>query len=330
MEFFRIYWKSKKGTVGMWVLSCLIFGLIFFLYGLPSEAVLYPTLICIVFLIGFVVRDVYRTKKKHQELCRLRELSAELLETVFEEPNSVEEADYQDMIRKLCREQRESKEQMNRRYGDMIEYYTIWAHQIKTPIASMRLNLQKEDSRLSRRLNADLFRIEQYVEMVLMFLRLDSDSTDYVFRKCELDTIIKDAVKKFASEFIGRRIRLVYEPFHVQVVTDEKWLAFVIEQVLSNALKYTSSGSITITVEDQQTLCIRDTGIGIAPEDLPRIFEKGYTGYNGRDDKKASGIGLYLCRRICNNLGHTIWAESVPDEGTAVYIRLDHEKTIFE
>lgn len=114
------------------------------------------------------------------------------------------------------------------------------------------------------------------------------------------------------------------------IITDEKWLSFVIEQVLSNALKYTPAGSISITLEPEKKLCIRDTGIGIAPEDLPRIFENGYTGYNGRADKKASGIGLYLCKRICTNLGHTITAKSIVDVGTVIVIDLAQTKIEIE
>ena len=121
---------------------------------------------------------------------------------------------------------------MNLRYADMVDYYTIWAHQIKTPISSMHLTLQNEDTDLSRRLSEDLFRIEQYVDMVLMFLRLDSDSTDYVIAQQDLDDIIRQAVRKFSSQFIRKKIRLLYEPVKVQAVTDEKWLLFVVEQVL--------------------------------------------------------------------------------------------------
>ena len=160
----------------------------------------------------------------------------------------------------------------------------------------------------------------------MMFLRLDSDSTDYVIREYDLDAIVRQAVRKFAGEFIARKIQLVYEPVNTKVITDEKWLSFVVEQVLSNALKYTSAGSISIFLETPKTLCIRDTGMGIAPEDLPRIFEKGYTGYHGRADKKASGIGLYLCRRICNNLGHKISAKSTPDKGTTIRVDLSQYK----
>ena len=215
---------------------------------------------------------------------------------------------------------------MNARYADMMDYYTVWAHQIKTPIAAMALQLNQEDSALGRGLRAELMRVEQYVEMVLAYLRLDSESTDYVIREYDLDGIVRQAVKRFAGEFIARHLTLNYQPLNARVVTDEKWLLFVVEQVISNALKYTQSGGVTITLEAPKTLCIRDTGIGIAPEDLPRVFDKGYTGCNGRTDKKASGIGLYLCRRVCRKLGHGIDAQSSPGEGTVIRIDLSQRQ----
>ena len=174
----------------------------------------------------------------------------------------------------------------------------------------------------------ELQRIEQYVEMVLTYLRLDAGSTDYVIKEYSLDDIVRQAVRKYAAQFIRKKIRLVYEPLNVTVLTDEKWLLFVVEQLLSNALKYTRSGSVSITLEQPKTLCITDTGIGIAPEDVPRIFEKGYTGYNGRQDKRSSGIGLYLCRRICHNLHHGISIRSAVGKGTAVLLEL--ESTVLE
>lgn len=169
---------------------------------------------------------------------------------------------------------------------------------------------------------AELGRIERYVEMALVYLRLDSESSDYVIREFELDPFIRRSVKKFAGEFISKRLSLELEPSGVSVVSDEKWLAFVVEQVLSNSLKYTREGSVRIYLAEPKTLCIRDTGIGIAPEDLPRIFDKGYTGLNGRADLRASGLGLYLCRRVCRKLGHGISAVSDPGKGTEIRIDL--------
>ncbi|MDE5746762.1 MAG: sensor histidine kinase, partial [Acetatifactor sp.] len=166
---------------------------------------------------------------------------------------------------------------------------------------------------------------EQYVDMVLTYLRLGSRETDYVFTHVNLDKLLRECIRKYAGQFIRRHLTLDYRGVDCQVLTDEKWLSFVVEQVLSNALKYTRSGSVSIYLEPPCILCIRDTGIGIAPEDLPRIFEKGYTGYNGRSDKKATGLGLYLCKQICERLMHTITVRSVPGEGTTVCIGLGRE-----
>ncbi len=282
-------------------------------------------MLCLILGIIFVSIDFGKVNAKHKRLTEIR-CFMDVTADRFPEIQGIEDKDYQQIIQLLQEEQSEYVTQMNLRYEDMVEYYTIWAHQIKTPIASMRLHLQNEDTALSRQLSSDLFRIEQYVEMVLMFLRLDSDTTDYVIKEQDLDAVIRGAVKKFAGEFIARKLHLIYEPVNAKVVTDEKWLSFVIEQVLSNALKYTVEGSITISLEERKTLCIKDTGMGIAAEDLPRIFEKGYTGCHGRNDKKASGIGLYLCKRVCRNLGHDISAESVPGEGTIIRINLAQTK----
>ena len=209
----------------------------------------------------------------------------------------------------------------------MVEYYTLWAHQIKTPIAAMNLLLREEQGPQTLELRGELQRIEQYVEMVLCYLRLDGDTTDFVLRRYDLDGILRPAVRKFAGQFIRKKIRLDYEPLGAMVLTDEKWLRFVVEQVLSNALKYTpAGGTISVTLEDPLTLCIADMGIGIAPEDLPRVFERGFTGYNGRREQRSSGIGLYLCRRILDRLGHTITIASVPGEGTTVRIGLESRK----
>ena len=325
MKLFLQYLKQRRRIWIVGAVFCVIFAVSFLLYHLPIGAVIYPTLLCAALGILIMVFDFLRVKREHEALSSIRSM-ADIIAGTLPKMDGIKDEDYQHILRLLSEEHNSFLTQTNREYADMIDYYTVWAHQIKTPIASMRLHLQNEDSALSRTLSSDLRRIEQYVEMVLTFLRLNSESTDYVIKEYDLDKIIKQAVRKFSSDFIGRKLSLVYEPVNTTVITDEKWLSFVIEQVLSNALKYTPAGSITITLENEKTLRIRDTGIGIAPEDLPRVFENGYTGYNGRADKKASGIGLYLCKRICNNLGHTITAQSIVDAGTIIDIDLAQTK----
>lgn len=325
MRLFLQYIKQYRRGFAAGAIFCIIFLMSFLLYHLPVGAVLYPMALCVIVGIIFLAFDFRRIKRRHEILESIRSLT-DTITGNFPQIENIEDADYQQIIRLISEEHNSYCTDINHRYSDMTDYYTVWVHQIKTPIASMRLHLQNEDTSLSRKLSADLFRIEQYVEMVLTFLRLNSKSSDYVIKEYDLDSIIKQTVKKFAGEFIVRKLSLVYEPLNTTVLTDEKWLSFVIEQVLSNALKYTPAGSISITLEPYKRLCIRDTGIGIAAEDLPRIFENGFTGYNGRSDKKASGIGLYLCKLVCTNLGHTIKAESIVDEGTVISIDLARTK----
>ena len=324
MEMLAEYIKLHRKVIGVYFLFAVIFGIIFALWKLPVVSVLYGTVIGLFVAVIIWGRDYHRFCAKHKQLESMVE-EIKYTDSHFPEADGRIDMDYQEVIRSLYEEKQQMTNQMTHQYTDMMEYYTIWVHQIKTPIAAMRLQLQGEDSESNRELLDELQRIEQYVEMVLTYLRLDAGATDYVLKQYDLDDILRQAVRKYASQFIRKKIRLVYEPLSCKVLTDEKWFLFVIEQVLSNALKYTRSGEISITLEAPKTLCIRDTGIGIAPEDLPRIFEKGFTGYNGRSDKKASGIGLYLCRRICGRLNHEISVTSKVDEGTEVRIDLNRK-----
>lgn len=328
MRLFIRYCAGKWRTWIILLLFAVILTVSFLLYRLPVAAVLYPMGLCVICGIPILVSDYVRFRKKHTALRQMSYLSAEVMETCVP-CDTLIESDYAALIAAMREEIIRTKDEDTQRYREMVEFYTVWAHQIKTPIAAMKLTLQNEDSDLSRQLTSDLFRTQQYVDMVLAFLRLGSDATDYVFREYALDDIIRGGVRKFASEFISRKLSLTYEPVSMQVVTDEKWLTFVIEQLLSNALKYTHEGGITVGVRDKK-LYITDTGMGIAPEDLPRIFEKGYTGYNGRKDKNASGLGLYLCRRICDNLGFTIAIESRMGAGTTVTVDMQQRQVNME
>ena len=323
--FFRLYLRAQRRGMLFLGFCCLIFTVSFALYGLPLGAVLYPAALCAAAGGIILLLSLRKSRAVCQELSLMQHHPADLPDELPAAQSPQEQA-YQALLLALHADRQKLKSNMNARYHDMTEYYTVWAHQIKTPIAAIRLALQNEDTPLSRRLTGEVGRVEQYVQMALTYLRLGSDSSDYVIRSCALDDIVRPAVRRFAGEFIQRKIQLNYQMLNYTVITDEKWLGFVVEQVLSNALKYTPQGSVSIYMEPEGVLCIRDTGIGIAPEDLPRVFEKGYTGYNGRGDQKASGLGLYLCRTICKRLGHTITAFSVPDHGTAIRIALEQRQ----
>lgn len=333
-EFLRIfiaYFKGKIFAIASGIVPLIVFIVVLWLYELPIEPIVYGVLLitAIFFIIGSV--DFLYFYKRHLNLEKLKTYVG-LADFKFPHTGNLIERDYQQLIKEIDRNRLNIINEKNKSYSDMIDYYTIWAHQIKTPIAAMRLILQSEKSEINDELLEQLFKTEQYVEMVLQYLRLESLNSDLLFKEYALDNIIKQAVRKYSKLFIRKKIKLNYEDVNTYVLTDEKWLVFVVEQILSNSLKYTNKGEISIYMDENMpdTLVIEDTGIGIELEDLPRVFEKGFTGYNGRSDKKSTGIGLYLCKQILNKLSHSIRIESMVGKGTSVIINLHRNNINFE
>lgn len=300
----------------------LICSGVFSLYSLPLESVVYAFVLCLSLGLALFVLGFGRFLRRHRELERLlMQVQEKVLP--LPPPRGLLEQDYQALLQALAKDRAALSLENRNRLQDMTDYYTLWAHQIKTPIAAMRLLLQEEPH---PELEGELLKIEQYVEMVLGYLRLGSGSTDYVLRNCGLDALLRQSVRKYARLFILKKISLDFRETGKTVLTDEKWLAFVIEQLLSNALKYTPAGGRIRIYGDGDTLVIADNGIGIQPEDLPRVFEKGFTGYNGREDKKSTGIGLYLCSQVLDRLNHGITISSRPGQGTLVRLDLSRQR----
>ena len=288
------------------------------LYGAEANALAYLNISLLIFIAVMTALDYWRYRRLFRALVDFRK--EPLIKDIVDDRQNLLKA-YAVIIDDLKQIIKNSDEANEKKMREMIDYYTLWVHQIKTPIAAMHLLLQGDDTERGRELSAELFKIEQYVEMVLQYLRLGSDTTDYLIREVPLEQIVRQAVRKYAQLFIHSRVSLDLQPLSLRVLTDEKWLGFVVEQVLSNAVKYARGGTVTIFTQGD-TLIIQDNGIGIAPEDLPRVFENGYTGCNGRTDKRSTGIGLYLCRQICDRLGHRISLSSQVGKGTEVRIEL--------
>ncbi len=317
------YWKSYLKKTSRWIVLfaglLLLMLIVLYVNGVQQSEVLYAAGLAVFIILSFFLFDFYqytRKSKDLQQLCSQQHLALSQLPMAMD---SVEEQ-YQQLLQLLEHVDRMQLNEANNRNKDMTEYYSMWVHQIKTPIAAMRLLLQTGGEKAE--VEQELFQIEQYVEMVLQYLRLESSSTDYVFERQALDHIIRETIRKYAKQMIRKKLTMDYQGVDVQVVTDEKWMSFVLGQILSNALKYTRTGGIHIYMESssRQALVIEDDGIGIAPEDLPRICERGYTGYNGRKDKSASGIGLYLCKRILDKLQYSLEISSQVGVGTKVTI----------
>ena len=220
----------------------------------------------------------------------------------------------------------EEREKLN----DLMDYYTLWAHQIKTPIAASSLLVGEiEDKKVKNQLEQELFKIESYVNIVLQYLRLESFHEDLVLKKENLEDLVKEIVKKYAIFFIQKGLSLNLHDLDRTIITDRKWFVVILEQVLSNSLKYTSQGGIEIYFQEDR-LYIKDSGLGIQDADLLRVFERGFSGYNGRLTQQSSGLGLYLSKKIADELGHQISIASQVGQGTTVMISFSEKKMIFE
>lgn len=323
-QFFSVirgYIKQNIKVIFLFIVFALVFGIVFSLYDLEIEAIYYSVMLCSFIGLIYICINFINYYKKHIQLYKLQNEISISLENL-PSPKTLMEEDYTNLILTLNKEYKTYISKSDIAKSDMIDYYTMWVHQIKTPISALKLLIQTSESEISSDLSSELFKIEQYVEMVLSYIRLGSNENDFVIKEYDLDNIVRQAIRKYAPLFIRKKINLDFQPTTYKVLTDEKWLVFVIEQLLSNAIKYTNKGKISIYPLEDKKLVIEDTGIGISQEDIPRIFDKGFTGYNGRTDKKATGLGLYLCKNILDKLSHKISIESEVGVKTKVILDL--------
>ncbi|WP_314160449.1 sensor histidine kinase [uncultured Gemella sp.] len=326
MEILKSYLKKNIKVYILFVVFIAIFFIMFYLYNLPLEALIYTGSFCFFAALIASFLDFVNYRESYK---KLKFLEQNILNDLDVLPKSLDtRIDYYHKIIEKLYEELEKLTQENRQKNtDMVDYYSMWVHQIKTPIAAMNFLLDNEEVD-QKNLQQELFKIERYVEMVLTYIRLDSTSSDYVITKINLDEVVKDSVKKYATIFINKKIKLNYVSHETMVISDKKWLSFAFEQILGNSVKYTSTGGEIIIETCENKLIVEDNGMGIKEEDLPRIFEKGFTGFNGRYEKKSSGLGLYLCKKTLDKLGHHIEISSKVGEGTRVEITFPKEDTL--
>ena len=326
MEILKSYLKKNIKVYILFIVFIFIFFIMFYLYNLPLEALIYTGSFCFLAALIASISDYANYKESYK---KLNFLEQNILNDLDALPKSLDiRIDYYHKIIEKLYEELEKLTQENRQKNtDMVDYYSMWVHQIKTPIAAMNFLLDNEEVD-QKILQQELFKIERYVEMVLTYIRLDSISSDYVITKINLDEVVKDSVKKYATIFINKKIKLNYVSHETMVISDKKWLGFAFEQILGNSVKYSSAGGEIKIKTCENKLVIEDNGMGIKEEDLPRIFEKGFTGFNGRYEKKSSGLGLYLCKKTLDKLGHHIEISSKVGEGTRIEIAFPKEDTL--
>ena len=318
MDIIKSYIKKNLKIYLLLIVFIFIFVLIFYLYNLPFEALFYSGLLCFVAALIVSIIDFNNYRKSYIDL---KYLESNILNSMEDLPRSLDirVEYYQKIIERLHNEVEKLKIEDNKKMEGLVDYYSMWIHQIKTPIAAINFLLDNEEIDV-KAFRQELFKIERYVEMVLTYIRLGSETSDYVITSINLDEVVRENIKKYATLFINKKIKLNYVSHETYVISDKKWLGFAFEQLLSNAIKYTKSGGeISINISESK-LIIEDNGIGIYEEDLPRIFEQSFTGLNGRYEKKSSGLGLYLCKKTLDKLQHKIEITSEINKGTKVIV----------
>ena len=319
-QFFLAYLHSRiRLLVFIFLISCLALAFHILFTNLGSYF-LYFFLLCSFLTLLFFIWDIL----VEAEVYRKEMLYSE------REPKSPLECALAEKLDEREAELYQKKSDAENRYNDLVDYYTLWVHQIKTPIAASKLLVSEvTDRQLKQQLEQEIFKIDSYTNLVLQYLRLESFHDDLVLKKENIEDLVKEVIRKYAIFFIQKGLSINLHDLDRKIVTDKKWLLVVIEQILSNSLKYTNEGGIEIYMEGSD-LCIKDTGIGIKNSDRLRVFERGFSGYNGRMTQQSSGLGLYLTQKISQELGHQICIESELGQGTTVRIKFSEVNLLIE
>ncbi len=294
----------------VWKYNILYINLIaFFLFGLYL-------------VITYLMRNQYYTQ--------LRRAIAEEKFSLKALPDirSNEQQIFHQLLTKIQEEQNAKIEKIYGEKKDNFEFISAWVHEIKIPIAVINLlienNQGKDRDELLSSIQQETDRIDRLVEQVLYYSKIDDFSKDYFVQELELQALVNHVIKKHAPTFIHKAIRIETDRTDMQITSDKKWLLFILDQIVSNALKYTNQGGRIEIHGDQddreKRLIINDNGIGIRPEDLSRVFDRGFTGFNGREFSKSTGMGLYLAKRLARKLGHNLSIDSVYGESTRLTI----------
>lgn len=324
---FKLFLLSVRQQILVFLGMAFTFAGIFVLGSLPLTLYLYSMELTLFFFLVYLIVQYLLYSKRHKTIMQVGAAQSTRIEDVAAGTDPADKV-YLEKIGQLQQDIRNLTNEHAGRQADQLDYFTLWLHQIKTPLSAISLLNQSSNSAESKNISQEILRLEDYTHMALNYVKLEETGSEMDLSDVDLDTVIKKAVKKYSILFIYKVIKLDYQPLGIKVLSDGQWLQTILEQLLSNSLKYTASGTISIYMdsEKEQTLIIEDTGAGIRSEDLPKIFNKGYSGLNGRLHEKSTGLGLFLTRKICKRLGHDLTIESDLGKGTRVSINLARQQ----
>ncbi|HBI94280.1 MAG TPA: sensor histidine kinase [Terrisporobacter glycolicus] len=320
--------------------NLMFFILISLFMGFAKAA---PVIIFLLFCIWFLPLITYMLLEyiKYRKYFNNIETILENLDKKYLLPEVIDDANFMvgekvnDILKELSRDMHENVNYYKNIQEEYREYIEMWVHEIKTPIASSKLLIENNNNEITRKINIQMDRIENFVEQVLYYSRSDEVGKDYIIKKIELSQVIKNVIKKNQRDFISKRISLQLDDINEIIYSDTKWVEFILNQIVGNAIKYSKGTQDKITIKAKKlgssvVLTVEDKGVGIVEQDINRVFEKGFTGENGRKFGKSTGIGLYLCKKLCVKLGLGLQIDSNINEGTKVSIIFPKTENLVE
>ena len=331
------YLKDKSLYLAVNLMTFIIVAALMYFSNVSTVVIFMTWCIWFLPLLIYIIIEYIKYKKYFDNIENvLKNLDKKyLLPEVIEAPNSIIGEEVNDILKEISRDMHEQVKYYRNMQEEYREYIEMWVHEIKTPIASSKLLIENNYNDLTRKIDIQIDRIENFVEQVLYYSRSDEVGKDYIIKKVELLPLVKNVIRKNQRDFISKRIRLQLGELNEVVYSDSKWIEFILNQILINSIKYSKGKDDKIQIESKEisntvVLTIEDEGVGIIERDLDRVFEKGFTGENGRKFGKSTGIGLYLCKKLCNKLGLGLEIQSKVNVGTKISIIFPKAENLIE
>ena len=319
--------KEKMLTITLLLFSLVTIEIFLIIYSFGNFVKIYiPIIILISYFIGILIEYINKRKFYMNTLNLLKELDEKYLITeIIKKPDFIEGVLLKDILHEVDKSMIENVNKYKYLQEDYKEYIELWIHEIKMPIATSKMIIENNKNEVTKSIDEELNKVENYIEQALFYARSNTVEKDYYIKKCDLINIVNESIKKNKSLLIQEKISINIHDLDYNVNTDSKWIIFILNQIIQNSVKYKkkdNNAKIEIYAKQGKEniiLYIKDNGIGIKKGEITRVFEKGFTGTNGRViGKKSTGIGLYLCKKLCNKLGISIELNSIENEGTEI------------
>lgn len=313
----------------------LVISIVFFLFmfRVPSSLIMSIIILMLMFIVSTIFYDYYRKRSFYNNLVsNLNKLDKKyLIIEILKRPDFVDGKIFYDSLYEIDKSMYEEIETYKNSIDDYKEYIEMWIHEVKLPISSVALILHNNKPDSNKKIKEQINRIENYVEQVLYFARSENSQKDYLIKKCNLEEIINSVIRKSKDSILLKHISIEKNDLDKSVLSDSKWIEFIINQIVSNSIKYSNEKDAKIkfnakSIKDTSVLEIIDNGIGISEKDMPKVFDKSFTGENGRKNISSTGMGLYLSKKLCKRLGHDIKIESNKGSFTKVSIYFKDNK----